>query len=156
MMSNSVRARLLMLALFSACGVCAAQQQQALSSAPVPADAAKASTSTFSSRTPRYRIQPGDTFDVTFDLSPEFNQTAVAVQPDGFVTLRSIGDVKVAGRDRAGIDRDTAAGIREDIEQSSNLGSPQGFRKTILRCWRPGEQARQVRDAWKHHIDSGN
>ncbi len=97
MMSNSVRARLLMLALFSACGVCAAQQQQALSSAPVPADAAKASTSTFSSRTPRYRIQPGDTFDVTFDLSPEFNQTAVAVQPDGFVTLRSIGDVKVAG-----------------------------------------------------------
>lgn len=97
MMSNSVRPRLLMLALLSTCAVCAAQQQQALSSAPVPTDAAKASTSAFSSRTPRYRIQPGDTFDVTFDLSPEFNQTAVAVQPDGFVTLRSIGDVKVAG-----------------------------------------------------------
>jgi polysaccharide export outer membrane protein len=50
------------------------------------------------SRTTRYRIEAGDTFDLTFDLSPEFNQTAVAVQPDGFVTLRGIGELKVAGQ----------------------------------------------------------
>jgi len=31
---------------------------------------------------------------VSFELSPEFNQT-VTVQPDGFVTLKSVGDVKV-------------------------------------------------------------
>ena len=31
-------------------------------------------------------------------MSPEFNQTAVAVQPDGFVTLRGVGDLKVAGQ----------------------------------------------------------
>ncbi len=31
-------------------------------------------------------------------MSPEFNQTAVAVQPDGYVTLRSIGDIKVQGQ----------------------------------------------------------
>jgi polysaccharide export outer membrane protein len=49
------------------------------------------------SRTTRYRIEAGDTFDLTFELSPEFNQTAVAVQPDGFVTLRGVGDIKVAG-----------------------------------------------------------
>lgn len=48
-------------------------------------------------RTHRYRIEAGDTFDLTFELSPEFNQTAVAVQPDGFVTLRGVGDIKVAG-----------------------------------------------------------
>jgi len=52
----------------------------------------------FQTRTPRYKIAPGDSFDVTFELSPEFNQTAVAVQPDGFVTLRSIGDIKVQGQ----------------------------------------------------------
>ncbi len=52
----------------------------------------------FNDRCPATVSKPGDTFDVTFDLSPEFNQTAVAVQPDGFVTLRSVGDVKVAGR----------------------------------------------------------
>jgi len=51
----------------------------------------------FTARTPRYRIEPGDTFDLTFDLSPEFNQTAIAVQPDGFVTLRGVGELKVAG-----------------------------------------------------------
>ena len=52
----------------------------------------------FQTRTPRYKIAPGDTFDVIFELSPEFNQTGVAVQPDGFVTLRSIGDIKVQGQ----------------------------------------------------------
>jgi polysaccharide export outer membrane protein len=49
-------------------------------------------------RDQRYRIEPGDTFDVNFELSPEFNQQAVAVQPDGFVTLRGVGDVKVQGQ----------------------------------------------------------
>ena len=87
------------LVLVAACAICGAQAQQALSTAPTSADAAKTTTAKpFNDRTPRYRIEPGDTFDVTFDLSPEFNQTAVAVQPDGFVTLRSVGDIKVEGQ----------------------------------------------------------
>lgn len=49
---------------------------------------------TFSDRYPRYKIEAGDTFDLSFELSPEFNQTAT-VQPDGFVTLRGIGDIQV-------------------------------------------------------------
>jgi len=71
-----------------------------VSPSPAPPDAAKspAGKATFTQRTPRYKIEPGDTFDLTFDLSPEFNQTAVAVQPDGFVTLRGIGDLQVAGQ----------------------------------------------------------
>lgn len=48
-------------------------------------------------RRPRYRIEAGDTFDILFELSPEFNQSAVAVQPDGFITLRGVGDLHVAG-----------------------------------------------------------
>jgi polysaccharide export outer membrane protein len=97
MISTSTRPRLLLLLMLAACGMCSAQQ--ALNSAPTAVDAAKPTTSSkeFSSRSPRYRIQPGDTFDLTFDLSPEFNQTAVPVQPDGFATLRSVGDIKVAG-----------------------------------------------------------
>jgi len=64
-----------------------------------PADTGKPANNSpqFTNRTPRYRIEAGDTFDLTFDLSPEFNQTAVAVQPDGFVTLRGVGELKVAG-----------------------------------------------------------
>jgi polysaccharide biosynthesis/export protein len=52
----------------------------------------------FQTRTPRYKIAPGDQFDLSFELSPEFNQTAVAVQPDGYVTLRGISDLKVQGQ----------------------------------------------------------
>jgi len=48
-------------------------------------------------RHPRYKISSGDSFDVNFELSPEFNQT-VTVQPDGFITLRGVGDVYVAGQ----------------------------------------------------------
>lgn len=45
-------------------------------------------------RDTRYHLCEGDSFDVSFELSPEFNQT-VTVQPDGYVTLKSVGDVKV-------------------------------------------------------------
>lgn len=52
----------------------------------------------FQTRDARYKIAPGDSFDITFDLSPEFNQTGVSVQPDGFVTLHGVGDIKVQGQ----------------------------------------------------------
>ncbi len=90
--------------LLAAAAVCAAQAPAAnlaATSAPAEtvADATKpANPPGFQQRSPRYRIQAGDTFDLTFDLSPEFNQLAVAVQPDGFVTLRGVGDLKVAGQ----------------------------------------------------------
>jgi polysaccharide export outer membrane protein len=68
---------------------------------PVPAqDAAAPAASVnklgFSERHPRYVMRPGDVFDITFEYTPEFNQT-VTVQPDGYVTLRDVGDLYVAG-----------------------------------------------------------
>lgn len=45
----------------------------------------------------RYRINPSDTLELTFMLTPEFDQT-VTVQPDGYITLRNIGDLPAAGR----------------------------------------------------------
>ena len=60
---------------------------------PKPADSQPES---FRNRYPRYKIRSGDVFDVNFELSPEFNQS-VSVQPDGFITLRGVGDVHVAG-----------------------------------------------------------
>ncbi len=58
-----------------------------------PSDAA----SGLHKRNARYRINPSDTLDLTFRLTPEFNQT-VTVQPDGYITLRDAGDVLAAGR----------------------------------------------------------
>jgi len=51
----------------------------------------------FQERNPRYTIRTGDSFDVNFELSPEFNQN-VTVQPDGYATLKSVGDIYVAGQ----------------------------------------------------------
>ncbi len=102
--SGWVKRVLVVLAAAMTCTVfCAAQSPATASAGPAASailpDAAKPATDSaqFKSRSPRYRIEAGDTFDLTFELSPEFNQTAVAVQPDGFVTLRGVGDIKVAG-----------------------------------------------------------
>jgi polysaccharide export outer membrane protein len=107
--SDWTRRVLVVLAATMACtllcaGVCAAQTPTPASAGPT-ANAILPDGTTrpaadgpqLKSRTTRYRIEAGDTFDLTFELSPEFNQTAVAVQPDGFVTLRGVGDIKVAG-----------------------------------------------------------
>ena len=48
----------------------------------------------FQQRKERYKLQSGDAFDIAFELNPEFNQT-VTVQPDGYITLRGVGDIHV-------------------------------------------------------------
>jgi polysaccharide biosynthesis/export protein len=44
----------------------------------------------------RYTVHPTDTLALTFPLTPEFDQT-VTVQPDGFISLRGVADLSVAG-----------------------------------------------------------
>src|SRR5207253_8880391 len=45
-------------------------------------------------RNPRYQLCRGDVMDLEFPFTPEFNQTAT-VQPDGYITLRGLGDLHV-------------------------------------------------------------
>jgi polysaccharide biosynthesis/export protein len=105
-----------LMAVLALAGMAMAQQKAASSMVSgTPATAAPAAASSnsgssaatssggandpsFHDRYPRYKLRPGDIFDVSFELSPEFNQTAVAVQPDGYITLRGVGDVHVAGQ----------------------------------------------------------
>lgn len=51
---------------------------------------------TFSERYPRYRLCASDSFDLLFEYTPEWNQSLI-VQPDGYITLRTVGDVYVNG-----------------------------------------------------------
>jgi polysaccharide export outer membrane protein len=72
-----------------------------------PADASEAIDADWTRWTSgRYRITPGDVIDFTFPFVPELNQT-VTVQPDGYVTLKEIADIRVQGR--------TVAQVREDV-----------------------------------------
>ncbi len=56
--------------------------------------AAAEQPSTFSSRTPRYRLQTSDVIEIQFKFTPEFTQT-VTLQPDGFVPLQVAGEIKL-------------------------------------------------------------
>ena len=47
-------------------------------------------------RDPRYLLNPGDVLEVQYRYTPEYNQT-VTIQPDGFVSLQIVGDVKMGG-----------------------------------------------------------
>jgi polysaccharide export outer membrane protein len=51
----------------------------------------------FQERNPRYVLRSGDSFDVDFTFSPEFDQTVI-VGPDGYVTFRGAGSRHVAGQ----------------------------------------------------------
>ncbi len=92
------------LAVLAAQLLCAGQSDSEKGAGTTPAvnqtvtASATANDPQFHTRDSRYKIEPGDTFDITFDLSPEFNQSGVAVQPDGFVTLHGVGDIKVQGQ----------------------------------------------------------
>ncbi len=44
----------------------------------------------------RYRLQPNDVLEVQYRYSPEYNDMA-SIQPDGFVVLNFIGEVKIGG-----------------------------------------------------------
>ena len=93
-------------------------------------------------RNPRYQLCKGDTFDLTFPFSPEFNQT-VTVHPDGFITLTNLGDLYVAGK--------TVPELRELLKTAYGkiLHDPvitvvlKDFREAILHCkrrsWTPRE-----------------
>jgi len=45
----------------------------------------------------RYRITPSDVIELKFPYVPEFDQV-VTVQPDGYVALRGVGDVRAQSR----------------------------------------------------------
>jgi polysaccharide export outer membrane protein len=80
-----------------------AAQDQVAAATPKDAGTAASSASpaaadkSFQPRRTRYKIEAGDSFDLSFELNPEFNQT-VTVQPDGFITLRGVGDIQVQGQ----------------------------------------------------------
>jgi polysaccharide export outer membrane protein len=60
-------------------------------------------------RNPRYRICRDDVLIISFPLSPELNQK-VTVQPDGFISLQSAGDIHVEGL--------TAPGVVEAVKKA--------------------------------------
>ncbi|MEQ1907410.1 MAG: polysaccharide biosynthesis/export family protein [Vicinamibacterales bacterium] len=78
--------------LLVAATVASAQPQTNTPRRPAASDAQAASAVSVD----RYRIQKGDSLEITFPFAADFNQTKT-VQPDGFIFLRSVGDLMVVG-----------------------------------------------------------
>lgn len=91
---------------------------------PAMVDAAPAAA--FQQRHPRYLLRPGDVFDLTFDYSPELNQT-VTVQPDGFISLREAGDVYVQGLTTAQLNQAVRSGYVGILHEPSIAVVPRNF-----------------------------
>ena len=88
----------------SIAAICFAQQAPlsptdtaALTGKPLSANDNGAKTTGLAERNRRYELCLGDTFEVTFPFTPEFNQT-VTIQPDGFIALAGLGSLQVAGK----------------------------------------------------------
>jgi polysaccharide export outer membrane protein len=64
----------------------------------------------------RYRITPGDVLEVAFTFAPEFNQT-ITVQPDGYVTLRDVRDLRAQGRTVAQLEEEIQAAYGEFLRE---------------------------------------
>ena len=88
--------KMLGMALFLSSACLAAQNSAGGDGSTTPTEVAGVSPS-LQDRNPRYHLRKGDSFDLEFSLSPEFNQT-IPIQPDGYITLRSVGTVFVEGQ----------------------------------------------------------
>ena len=66
---------------------------------------------TLERRGQRYQVEDSDVLDLKFAFTPDFNQT-VTVQPDGYITLKEIGDMHVEG--------DTLPQITDKLERAYN------------------------------------
>jgi len=47
-------------------------------------------------RHPLYRLQPSDVLEISFAISPEFDQT-LTIQPDGYISLKNAGSIQAQG-----------------------------------------------------------
>ena len=64
---------------------------------PVAGLAQRGAAPTLQPYNPRYHLRIGDTLEINFRFTPEFNQT-VTIQPDGFINMRDIPDIYIAGK----------------------------------------------------------
>src|SRR6267142_990938 len=98
---------LLTLLAFSASARYAESRQQVVSPGNAAIESAAGQGAVLQQRYPRYRLRAGDVLDLNFPFTPEFNQT-VTIQPDGYINLRGIGDMRVQDKTTA----DTVDAVR--------------------------------------------
>jgi polysaccharide export outer membrane protein len=76
----------------------------------------------------RYRINPSDTLELSFAHTPEFNQI-VTVQPDGYISLRDVGDVQAEGQTLPELTESIKAAYSKILQDPVISINPKDFEK---------------------------
>jgi polysaccharide export outer membrane protein len=79
----------------------------------------------------RYRVNPSDVLELTFSLTPEFNQTVI-VQPDGYISLRGVGDVSAAGQTLPELTESLKAAYSKILQDPEIAIDPKEFEKPFF------------------------
>jgi|SRR5579864_557112 len=96
----AIKVLLLIFAAITSAPAAGPQTSNAEMQAPAASNgktSASSSRSPFDERYPKYQLRANDVMEITFEFTPEFNQT-VTVQPDGYIGLRGAGELHVAGQ----------------------------------------------------------
>ena len=75
-----------------------------------------------------YILRPGDTVDVTFRFTPEFNDEVI-IGPDGRAVLKSVGDVRLAGYTLPEIQRSILIAAKERLVDPEVVVSLKDFER---------------------------
>jgi polysaccharide export outer membrane protein len=96
---NAALGLLLMFAMGTLSGqeVSAGKKEPTLASSESSPNSADETKPALQKRGWRYTVHPSDTLQLTFPLTPEFNQTII-VQPDGYISLLGVGNLLAMGQ----------------------------------------------------------
>jgi polysaccharide export outer membrane protein len=96
---NAALGLLLIVAIGTLSGqvVTAGKNEPTLASSETSANSADETRPALQKRGWRYTVHPSDTLQLTFPLTPEFNQTVI-VQPDGYISLLGVGNLLAMGQ----------------------------------------------------------
>jgi len=79
----------------------------------------------------RYTVHASDTLEIDFTLTPDFNQT-VTVQPDGFITLKGVGDINAAGQSIPALTEAVKAAYSKVLRDPLITINPKEFEKPFF------------------------
>jgi protein involved in polysaccharide export with SLBB domain len=136
---NSRATALVLLVVSAYQPVRAAQDSKTPTATPQAADAVRGSTSTDNAdpadfefwTSGRYRLTPSDVIELSFPYVPEFNQV-ITVQPDGYASLRGVGDLRVQSRTLPEL-RQMLNGLFADHPRSGDDDRAERVREAVFR-----------------------
>jgi hypothetical protein len=110
-------------------------------------------------RRPLYRLRKSDVVQVRFTFTPEFDQE-LTVQPDGFVSLKSVGDLLAEGLTLADLHDSIAKAYQPSLRDPEVSVTLKDFERPFFvaggfRRRGPGRAPRQVRVALSNHCCRG-